>query len=345
MFKVTSAVDQVAAHLREELEQGRWTGSMPGRDQLADELGVHGTTVKRALEQLEREGILKSAGVGKARQIIKPSKSGLSMRVVLVLYEPEDVADPTIVEIQHQLHAAGHRLSIAPKALAELKHDPQRVRAMMEKNPAAAWIVVAGSLPVLEELSKLSTPTFALFGNMTNLKVAGTGADKTQAVRDCIDYFYEKGHRRIVMLNRSEQIKSGLNANGKAMFEELEKRNLPSGPYNLPEWENTPKGLNDCLTRLFEVTPPDVILVDDWILSFAIQNYISHQQGPAFRHAVCVCMDDHQCFKWCQPSVAHFSWDSTKVVRRVVGWANHVSHGKQDQDKKLIAAQFVPGGS
>ena len=80
MFRVRSAVEQVATHLREELERNRWTDTMPGRDQLAHELGVHGTTVKRALEQLEREGILKSAGVGKARQIIK-SKNWLFSKI------------------------------------------------------------------------------------------------------------------------------------------------------------------------------------------------------------------------------------------------------------------------
>jgi 3-dehydroquinate dehydratase-2 len=39
-MKTLSAAEQVASHLREELQQGRWSRVMPGRDRLARELGV-----------------------------------------------------------------------------------------------------------------------------------------------------------------------------------------------------------------------------------------------------------------------------------------------------------------
>lgn len=121
-MKTLSVADQVAAHLREELRQGRWTNVMPGRDRLARELGVHGSTVERALGQLELEGLLASGGAGKRRRIVAGKIAPKAMRVVMILYEPEDVLDHLIVEIQRGFHAAGHRLSFAPKTLAELEH-------------------------------------------------------------------------------------------------------------------------------------------------------------------------------------------------------------------------------
>lgn len=47
MMERQSVSDQAASYLRRELKRKRWTGSMPGRDKLALELGVHGSTAIR----------------------------------------------------------------------------------------------------------------------------------------------------------------------------------------------------------------------------------------------------------------------------------------------------------
>ena len=49
--------EQVAAHLREQLARGMWTGRMPGGDGLAPSLGVGRMTVEAALRQREDEGL------------------------------------------------------------------------------------------------------------------------------------------------------------------------------------------------------------------------------------------------------------------------------------------------
>ena len=48
----------LAAHLREGVTQGRWTGKLPGVRSLARELMVSHHTVRRALELLEADGLL-----------------------------------------------------------------------------------------------------------------------------------------------------------------------------------------------------------------------------------------------------------------------------------------------
>lgn len=343
-MKILSAAEQVASYLREELQQGRWAGAMPGRDRLAREMNVNGSTVERALQQLEGEGLLKSAGPGKRRKIAVKSTSSPSTRMVMILFEPEDVLNHHIIDIRHQLHAAGHRMDFAPKSLSELKHDPKRVIAMMKAHSAEAWIVVAANRPVLEAIAQTPTPAFGLYGNLSGLRMAGTGANKLSALRECIDHLYRKGCRRIVMLLRGGSSRAGLNQIKDVLFEEMGKRQLSPGSYHLPDWEDTPDGLHRCLDSLFQVTPPDAILFDDWILSLPIQNYLSHKRGLAFRQVQCVSMDYHSNFKWCQPAVPHFYWDAAKAVRRVVLWADHIAQGKKDQKVKLFEAKFIPGG-
>ena len=61
-LEVFTIAEQVAAHLRGEILAGRLQGLMPGRNELATELGFNGKTVEAALQLLEKEGLL----VGKA---------------------------------------------------------------------------------------------------------------------------------------------------------------------------------------------------------------------------------------------------------------------------------------
>jgi hypothetical protein len=43
-LRFLSKIEQVAAHLRAELAAGRWVGAMPGRHELAMELGMNART-------------------------------------------------------------------------------------------------------------------------------------------------------------------------------------------------------------------------------------------------------------------------------------------------------------
>jgi DNA-binding LacI/PurR family transcriptional regulator len=124
-------------------------------------------------------------------------------------------------------------------------------------------------------------------------------------------------------------------------FEELEKRGLAPSNYNLPVWEASPEGLEKCLESLFKFTPPSVIFVDDWLLLLAIQNYLTHKRGLAFRQLFCICTDFHPSFHWCRPKIAHFYWDSKAVVRYVLRWVDEIASGKDDKQQKLIVSKFV----
>ena len=122
MLNRQSVSEQAAVVLREDLIKRRWTNYMPGRDKLAKELGVHGSTVERALDQLEKEGLLQSQGAGKRRLITVPDHlKQRGMHVFIVLYEREDTLNNYILDLQYRLYAAGHTFSFAPKTMRELQ--------------------------------------------------------------------------------------------------------------------------------------------------------------------------------------------------------------------------------
>ena len=73
-LEVFTIAEQVANHLRQEIQRGLLQGLMPGRNELATQLGFNGKTIEAALKLLERGGVLQSQGPGRKRRIVEADK-------------------------------------------------------------------------------------------------------------------------------------------------------------------------------------------------------------------------------------------------------------------------------
>ena len=67
-LRISSVADQVADYLRGQILSGRWSGTMPGRHELAAELGINHKTAEAALRLLEGQGLLLRQGAGRGRR-------------------------------------------------------------------------------------------------------------------------------------------------------------------------------------------------------------------------------------------------------------------------------------
>ena len=104
----------VATHLREGMREGRWSGNLPGVLRLAAELDVSPFTVRRALRQLQTEGMLADSGLGRSRSISATGNSGAlrrSLRVAILGHDAQlaDCPQPSLVliDIMQSLETAG----------------------------------------------------------------------------------------------------------------------------------------------------------------------------------------------------------------------------------------------
>jgi DNA-binding LacI/PurR family transcriptional regulator len=345
-WQLKSAAEQVAEYLRAELLQRRWSESMPGVHWLAAELGVNRKTADAALRLLEREGLLVPQGAGRRRRIVLPGGPGASsLRVAILVGEAADRRQDFMVEIQHGLVDAGHTAFFAEPFMVELGMDVRRIARMVKRTETDAWVVEAGSREVLEWFLTQATPTFALFGRMRRLPIAGTGPDKLPAYAAATRELIGLGHRRIVLLVRTRRRLPEPGAVERAFLAELEAHKLPVSDYNLPGWEETIEGFHACLDSLFRVTPPTALIIDEVPLFAAAQQFLGQRRLRVPQDVSLVCTDADPSFDWCQPPISHIRWDSRPVVRRVVRWVADVGRGKPDLRQTFTPAEFVLGGT
>jgi len=319
---------------------------LPGVHPLAEELGVNHKTVRAALRQLEDDGRLVDQGRGLQRRIVLPEDhAGRALRVAILLYEDSVRHLDYLVDIQHKLANRGHQSFVPGKTLIELGMKVPRIRRLVEETEADAWIVWAGSREVLEWFAERERPTFALYGRRRRLPIAGFGPDHEAAGRSVVQRLVALGHRRIVLLVRESQRASGPGPAERAIFEEMAAHGLPMGPYNLPEWKDSPEDLHRLLDELFRVTPPTALVIDESVLFHSAKDHLARRGILAPEQVSLICTDPDPTFAWCRPSIAHLNWDSHAVVRRVVNWANNVARGRKDRRQTLTKIEFVEGGT
>ena len=346
-FRPLSTVEQLAGYLREEIHRGSLGTSMPGINQLAGTLGVSPKTVIAAVKQLERDGFLQRQGPRRRSRIVLPTgwMAERRLRVAILDYEPLALTEGYIFELQHLLDKAGHTSFFAGKSLQELGMDVRRVARLVARTEADAWIVCAGSREVLEWFAAQPLPTFALFGRRRSVPLASTGPDLLPASLAAIRRLLELGHQSIVMVVRQERRADGLGKIERALLAEMEAHGIRTGPYHLPDWEDSREGYHRLLDELFRVTPPSALILGEPFLFAAAKQHLSQRGILAPKHVSLVCTAPDPTFAWCLPSIAHIRYDIRSVLRRVVGWADNVVHGKNDRRKSFTKAEFVDGGT
>lgn len=339
--------DQVTEHLRSEILRGRWSGALPGKHQLAAELGVNNKTVEGALRQLEKTGLLLAQGAGRKRLInTRHRNTSRAVRIAILLNDHElDEKIKLVIEIKHALIAAGHTLITLPKSLTTLRFDPKLVAQLVRKTEADAWIILAGSRGVLEWFASQPVPAFAVFGNRVGIKIPSVSPNKPPVISEATRHLISLGHRRIVLLARRAVRLPQPTAGLAAYLDTLREHGLQPSEFNLPDWEETNAGFHECLRSLFKATPPTALIVDEVTYFVATMQFLLLHGLRVPADVSLISTDDDVALSHCDPPVACIRWDMSPIIRRIVNWAANASIGKQDFTQTLTPAEFVLGGT
>jgi DNA-binding LacI/PurR family transcriptional regulator len=171
------------------------------------------------------------------------------------------------------------------------------------------------------------------------------GPDKKSGMLEAVRHLNELGHRRIVLLSRAGRVTPTPGNYERNFLAELNTLGIESGRYNLPIWPDSPEGFHQQLDRLFDVTPPTALILDEVPFLFAAQSHLARRRILAPDDVSLICNDPHPLFEFCRPSIAHIAWNPEPVLRRIVRWADDVAAGKGDRKHRFTRARFVEGGT
>lgn len=344
--------EQTAAHLIEAMRAGRWGDTLPGVNALAKAFDVSRETVRAALRLLESNGSLLPGGPGRSRVIateIPAAREQRKLHIAILLHGPlsEENAEMqrTMLRLQHAIDSAGHVCFFADGYQARLRYDVRKIAQLVKETPADAWVVFAGTGETLEWFSAQPTPAIAFGGRCIGVPIASAGTDITPALAEAMRELIALGHRRIVLISPQNWRKPVPGRIAQVFTAELAECGITTDEYNLPDWEETPEGLQALLNSLFHVTPPTAIFVVEPAHAVAILAFLGQRGFRVGRDVSLVCMLSDPAFTWRRPPITHFEGNTEPLIRRVVRWVETVARGCPDREQKNFPVEFIRGGT
>ncbi len=350
-----SIIELTAAHVRQGLQEGRWDECLPGVRKLASDLDVSHDTVRAALKLLEAEGLLSApCGAGQGRRLTargKKSSSAVRRSLRVGLLQPHRrgagsaVSRELLLELLISIEHSGHECFIASQSSEELADDPRRLSRLVRESPADAWVAYAASQKMLEWFVKKQIPVIAIGGHSQNVPVACTRSDNSQALLEVMQLLVRLNHRRIVLICPRFWREPDLHPAARVFIEAMSAHQLHASSYNLPEWEETPEGIQVLLKSLFQATPPTALLVFEPAVAVAALLFLSQRGLSVPKDVSLVCLSFDPVFHQLKPAISHVEWDGEPHIRRVTRWVSDLAKGTADRETKTIHAIFVRGGT
>lgn len=196
------------------IESGEWHRFLPGERRLASTLQVGRDTIRLALHQLEREGVLGGAEAGSRRRIqgiVATSSGARILRIGMLAHRRlEQLPQPLLLEIDRirsSLADKGGSLEVFSPPWYEQKNPANRLAALLEEEPCSAWVLLRSSAAVQEWFMQQRIPCLIRGYPHPGIGLPHLDVDWHATARHAAGHLWRLGHRRAVVLVPADPLK------------------------------------------------------------------------------------------------------------------------------------------
>lgn len=205
-----SLTAQVVARLAAEIAAGTWVGWLPGERDLTGVLRVSRKTVRKALGELTRRGVLATAR-GQGHRIVAPAAGRRrdTVSVGLLTLEPLERLRPFTALWIDELRAllfendrplalySGHRF-FSSRANRELER-------LVRQNPQSCWVLAHTDDRIQQWFHARGVPCVLAGSGHPGLPLPSVDLDYSAVCRHAAGLMVGRGHRRLALLVRDTQ--------------------------------------------------------------------------------------------------------------------------------------------
>lgn len=257
---------QTAAFLREQIARNAWNGALPGERQLGELLQVSRNTVRSALAELRRAGLIQArVGIGyRITATSRPQAAAAPSRDVAYLSPmPVEELQPRQALVVNELRALlgdrGYRLRFFHGAQYFSPRPDAALRRLVETHPHGCWILSLGPEALQAWFQRHRIPSVVFGSTHEGIELPFSDLDHRAICRHAVGVLARLGHRRIAFFAfRSSRAGEFASVRG---FEEGVRLTLRQDPWVVYHDESL-ASIEHRLHALFAVkAPPTALLV------------------------------------------------------------------------------------
>lgn len=340
---------QTAAVIKEGIEKGIWAGRLPGEHDLCARLQVSRVTLRRALNELQREGWLK-ASQGRAREILsaRRTRKAPSNRVLLLSPVPVHQASPFSIFwmdcLRENLAESGYHLEIHAGQGAYGAHLHRTLEDLEHHLRPAGWVVYRSNIAIQQWFSERSLPCVITGSRHPDIKLPSVDLDYRAICRHAGGQFLARGHHQLALLN-PESGTAGELQSEEGFLEAVNRTTQTGAQATVVRHDGTVEGICRKVDLLLErANRPTAFLVARPYYLVTVLGHLIQRGLRLPRDAALIGRDDDTYMAYLVPSVARYSSNPTAFARKVSNTVLNMVRGTPvgPQDLRLMP-RFVPG--
>ncbi len=319
----TSLVAQTAAILRERIASGDWHKWLPSEHELCAEYHIARMTLRRALRQLEGEGLLRSRQ-GKRREI--QSSEGMpspaaSRRVVLLARVPVQFQPPFDAywtnELRLALEEAGYHLEVHTNRSFYSPNPANNLEVLLQQLRPAGWVLANSTQEMQRWFSRQRLPCVIVGSRHGSVELPFVDKAYRAICRHAVGLFLARGHERMALLNPDSGAAGDLESE-EGFNEGIRQTQRQNIKGNVIRHDGTVTDICNRLNSLFRRRdPPTALLVSR---SINVLTVMGHLMRCSLRlpEDVSLISRDHDSFlQQMVPSVARYVVSSEKMANLI----------------------------
>jgi len=351
----SSLVSQTALIMRNELRGRIWTRYLPSEQELCARFQVSRTTLRLALAQLEREGLLKG-GQGRRRQIVAQQSASLSSRSrkqkLVILLSPRPLSAMNafalfwIDELRNQLARAGYHLEIQSNPKCYGARPGRVLENLASRLKPAGWVLHLSSVSMQRWFSEHGIPVVISGSRHSGVAALSVDFNHRATCRHAALRLLMKGKRRLMFVVPHAGLAGDLES--EVGFKDG-AQSLPgvSTECRILYHDGSAAGLRAKLAGVWnEPSVPDGILVANSTHVLTVLGDIQ-QRGMKVPHDVAlISRDDDPYLKFVVPTVSRYVVNPALYARKVTRAVISVVQGSGAKSSDIrLTPRFVPGES
>ena len=197
------------------ISSGEWQRVLPGERRLAEVLQVGRDTVRLALQQLEREGLLAPADAGNRRRIVKGPKeihrsNEQSLKIGMLAHRSiERLPQPILLEIDRvrdALAAKGGSLEVYAPGWYHQRSPLKRLETLVKDEQCSAWILLRSSAAVQGWFMKRRIPCLVRGYPHPGINLPHLDVDWHAVAHHAAGQLWRLGHRKVILIRPAEPL-------------------------------------------------------------------------------------------------------------------------------------------
>jgi len=349
--KRPSLAQLAAQSLREGIASGLWQGHLPGERELSEALQISRRTLRAALEELERQGLIE-VHERRQRRIVATQAThptGKRKRIIAVLSPTSHFSMPwpmtfVLDTLRSRLGAAGFEVQFHVQPACYVRSPGKVLSRFFAAHPAAAWLVCGAQVPLQRWLATQNLPFLLLGSSAPGIPLPSVDNDYRALCYHAGCTLWRKGHRRIALvLNRGEY--GGDIASEEGLREALQA--MPGTDLRVLRHSGNTSSLCAALDEsLRSAHPPTAYIVARSAHVLTVMMHLMLRGRRIPRDVAILARDHDPILEATSPTVARYRTEPKRLASRIAQALQQLAQsGVMDQPHIRLTPEFVAGDS